>query len=580
MTSRTDDKSKESEFEYYLKSGMSPNHVISALKAIGKDQKEIDSFIEKYDVSRKRINKVIKKFVAKLESKYDHIDEQRLVHYGMKFAERYKFSQAEKDAFMNFIKNGDINKPYVPYDEMQYTEMTKFLGMTQNSVHTFAVKATDQAPLNEIAKLYELTKPLHNAVRQNYISYKSSSKQLLDATFNSEKMNPSICVHPLIVALFLNKIDCLEKRCLLSNIGRFTVHRTQQYFQSQGDRRYKYMNISLNDILKGELNYDAEFIFDIAKDPNSLNYISDETPMKNLLNRFTVQIELWKNVLLMRRGQFFSKSMSFSTSASDEIAGLETALSAYEWTYFDSPDLSLVNDEGSMLRKFLAVFSFRPTLTQISSLARSNDNTYSNISSLTRATYIYTPIVNIKLPNANETSSESVDISKSLSHYDWMVENKMIVPKNKKIIQSKDLIFFYVNRRYQSPFESSGMKFNYVVVPTPLTMTTLINNTSVTYDEVLNIGNKDYKISSVVIANPPSSTSEQLSSGCSSFIYNNDLRVDSDPEKITCYSPSFFINGSSKDTILQGVSDLLRCKTTLEQCGTIYVYTAEPTPSA
>lgn len=575
MTSRTDDKSKESEFDYYLKSGMSPNHVISALKAIGKDQKEIDSFIEKYDASRKRINKVIKKFVAKLESKYDHIDEQRLVHYGMKFADRYKFTQAEKDAFMNFIKNGDVNKPYVPYDEMQYTEMTKFLGMTQNSVHTFTVKATDQAPLNEIAKLYELTKPLHNAVRQNYLSYKNSQSKLLDLKFNPEKMNPSVSIHPLVVALFLNKIDCLEKRCLLTNIGRFTVHRTQQYFQSQGDRRYKYMNISLNDILKGELQYDAEFIYDIAKDPNSLNYISDETPMKNLLNRFTVQIELWKNVLLMRRGQFFSKSMTFSTSVSDEIAGFETALSSYEWTYFDSPDMSLVNDEGSMLRKFLAVFSFRPTLTQISSLARTNENTYSNISSLTRATYIYTPIVNIKLPQPEEKTS--VDLTKSLSHYDWMVENKMIVPKNKKIIQSKDLIFFYVNRRYQSPFESSGIKFNYVVVPTPLTMTTLINDTRVEYPSVLQISNKNYNVSSVIIANPPAKAGEQLSSGCSAFMFSNAYDdLPKDIETITCYSPYSFVDGSSTDTILKGVHDLLKCKEYLEQFGTIFIYTVKP----
>lgn len=575
MSSRTDDKSKESEFDYYLKSGMSPNHVISALKAIGKDQKEIDSFIEKYDVSRKRINKVIKKFVAKLESKYDHIDEQRLVHYGMKFADRYKFTQAEKDAFMNFIKNGDVNKPYVPYDEMQYTEMTKFLGMTQNSVHTFSVKATDQAPLNEIAKLYELTKPLHNAVRQNYISYKSSSLQLLTTKFNTEKMNPAVFIHPLIVALFLNKIDCLDKRCLLTNIGRFTVHRTQQYFQSQGDRRYKYMNISLNDILKGELQADAEFIFDIAKDPNSLNYISDETPMKNLLNRFTVQVELWKNVLLMRRGQFFSKSMTFSTSVSDEIAGLERALSSYEWTYFDSPDMSLVNDEGSMLRKLLAVFSFRPTLTQISSLARTNDNnSYSNISSLTRATYIYTPIVNIKIPNNEEKTS--VDLSKSLSHYDWMVENKMIIPKNKKIIQSKDLIFFYVNRRYQSPFESSGIKFNYVAIPTPLTMTTLINSTRVYFPEVLEINSKKYNISSVVVTNPPLSTSEQLSSGCTSFMYKPIDVAYPGTSTILCYSPSFFVDGTVTDNILQTIGDEVECKGIMEECGTIYVYVAEP----
>jgi hypothetical protein len=587
-SSRTDDKSKESEFDYYLKSGMSPNHVISALKAIGKDQKEIDSFIEKYDVSRKRIAKVIKKFVGKLEAKYDHIDEQRMIHYGMKFAEKYKFTQAEKDAFMNFIKNGDVNKPYVPYDEMQYTEMTKFLGMTQNSVHSFTVKATDQAPLNEIAKLYELTKPLHNAVRQNYIAYKSSAIQVMNARFSSEKYNPAIHIHPLIVALFLNKIPCLENRCLLTNIGRFTVHRTQQYFQSQGDRRYKYMNLSLNDILKNELQYDAAFIFEIAKDPNSLNYISDETPMKNLLNRFMVQIELWKNVLLMRRGQFFSKSMSFSQSKPDEISGLETVLSSYEWTYYDSPDMSLVNDEGTMLRKLLAVFSFRPTLTRISSLARSNDNVYSNISSLSRSTYIFTPIVNIKLPqNDGTVSSVSVDIEKSLSHSDWMIENKMLIPKNKQIIKSTDIIFFYVNRRYQSPFETEGNKFNYLVIPTPLTMTTLINNTIVNFPSSLSISSTTFDISSVIIANPPLTSNENLSSGCTAFIWKTpDVipTVDNYVSNITAYSPILFNDeitsgdgtGSNKGpNYLQNVTNESETRNLMRKNGTIYVYVAK-----
>ena len=421
---------------------MSPNHVISALKAAGKDQKEIDTFIEKYEQSRKRIAKVIKKFVSKIEAKYDHIDEQRLVHYGMKFADRYKFTQAEKDAFMNFIKNGDINKEYIPVDELQYTEMTKFLGMSQNSVHTFNVKATDQAPLNEIAKLYELTKPLHDAVRQSYLTYKNNS--LGGIKFNKDKMNPSIFIHPVVVALFLEKIDCLEKRCLLSNIGRFTVHRTQQYFQSQGDRRYKYMNLSLNNILKQELTCDAEFIFDIAKDPNSISYISEETPMKNLLNRFMVQIELWKNVVLMRRGQFFSKSLSFNITTTDDVSGLESVLSTYEWTYFDSPDMALVNDEGTMLRKLLAVFSLRPTLTQITTLASTGTTlgglASSNSVSTSRATYIYTPIVNIKLPSKSQPL-QSTTLSKALKNYDWFIENKMIVPKNKEIIKSKEIIF-------------------------------------------------------------------------------------------------------------------------------------------
>jgi len=261
--------------------------------------------------------------------------------------------------------------------------------------------------------------------------------------------------------------------------------------------------------------------------------------MKNLLSRFTVQIELWKNILSLRAGQFYSKSSSFLTTVDDNISRLTNVLASYEWTYFDSPDMSHVQDEGTMLRKILAVFSIRPTLTQIASYINKAGIGYTNLGSVSRSTFIYTPVCNVKLPvSLTGTSVTSIDLEKSLSQSDWFIENKMLIPKNKSVIYSNKVLFFYVNRRYQSPLTTSTVSFNYVAVPTTMSNLTSINKTPLDIKYVMKLGNDNFNLRSVVIVNPL--YDGKLSTGCAALVViPTELEARRTQDTYSLYNPVF-----------------------------------------
>ena len=56
-----EERGKDTEFEFYLKSGLPSSQIVSMLELQKKDRKEIDAFIAKYDAARKKIAKLIKK---------------------------------------------------------------------------------------------------------------------------------------------------------------------------------------------------------------------------------------------------------------------------------------------------------------------------------------------------------------------------------------------------------------------------------------------------------------------------------------------------------------------------------------
>ena len=517
-----DRHSKDELLNFYLKIGLPTSQVEQALKAQVKDQKELDALLEAYEPRIKRVRKLANKFKEKIEQRYGHLDTPELMVKGIKFASKHNLSEAEVEAFKRLALKGDTESQYLPFQELGYTEMSKFLGFSSFPGQTFNVKSADYAPLNKIAELYESSKVIHAAMRNNVIMYRSCAPDALTGTFDKDKHNVNMFVHPLLLALFLPKIDVLEKRMLFSNIGRMVVQRTQVYFQTQGDDKknfMKYANWNMNDLLPGELEADLELAYDMARDPNSLNYFSNESPMTNLLKRYTIQIELWKNVLALRQGKFYSRGESFNTD--DGIMGLIKVLSSYDWTHFDSPDSYQTHDEGTLLRKLLAVFSFRPTFTQISSFSHRTGLGYSNLGAVSRSTFINTPICNIKLPvniyGGGPAQGPAVRLTSALTQSDWFIENKMLVPKNKSVIHSRKIIFFYVNRRHQSVnFASVDMGFRYLSVPTSMTGMTSINTTELAFDDELIIGNDRFNLTSVVVLNPL--LEGQLSTGCSSIV--------------------------------------------------------------
>jgi hypothetical protein len=594
---RISDKQSNGELlNFYLKVGLAPSQVEQLLKQQISDSDQVDKLVSEYEPRLKKIKKLAKKFVMKIEQRYGHLDTPELMRKGIKFASKHNLSEAEIEAFKRLSLKGDVDTPYTSFQDMEYTEMAKFFGFSSHHAHNIPVKATDQAPLNELARLYEQSKPIHSAIRNNLAIYEECSPDTLAGEYDSTKHNSNSYIHPLIVALFLPTIAPLQDRMMMSNIGRLVVQRTQLYFQTQADSAKqfnKYSQMMPNgDMLQGELQADLELAYDISRDPNSLNYFSEESPMSNLLKRFTIQIELWKNILSLRSGKFFAQGDSFDTNNS--IAGLQQVLSSYDWTYFDSPDLYQVQDEGTLLRKLLAVFSYRPTFTQVSSFVH-RTGMGQNFGSMAQATFINTPICNVKLPqmqnNQNgQNAQDSIRLENALQQSpDWFIENKMLIPKQKTVMHSNKVIFFYVNRRHhQINYPNVNLGFNYVNTPGQISgqrsMTT-INTSIVEYSDVIHVGSSGtrFVFKSAVVLNE---LIGNLSAGCSSIVLSENVRGLGNEDTMLMYNPLACANlvydgiTTRRNRPLSSVfenatQNSVSWRNELEQRGTVYVYVDE-----
>jgi hypothetical protein len=511
MSNRTNTSTNTDDMEGYLQLDLPPQQLANMLRAEGVEEKEIDARIEKYEASRHKIRKYIRKFIEKIERKYGDLDVPELIKKGMKFAQKHGFTKSEERKFINQVMTGDVDTPYIPFQEMAYTEMSKFLGFS--TLPSFMnIKATDHSILDEISTLFHASTGLHGAIKNNLSTYKSCAPEAITGKYDRDKHNITEFIHPVIVALFLPKISSLEKRMLISNIGRMIIQRSSHLL-----RQFRGYSAT---VIQTELNADLELMYDIAKDPNSMNYFSDDTPLANLLKRFKIQIELYKNVISLRDGKYYSKSDSdFSTGS--HVSGLGKILQSYEWTYFDSPEFYHVQDEGTFLRKLLSVFSLRPTFTQLSSLMTTSTMGYSNFGAA-RMTFVNTPIINVKLPRnmygATQAVGAHVRLNSALSQTENFIENKMIIPKHKMVIHSRDLVFFYANRRYHTiNFTNMDISLRYINLPGTMSSITSVNQTELHFEEDFPIGNERFYLRSVVVLNNVPK-SEFATTGCSSIV--------------------------------------------------------------
>ena len=439
---------KDDDFEFYLKNSIPTREIIAILKAQKKDQKEIDTFVEKYEVSKKQVNKMLNKFIQKIEYKYGVLDETELLGKGLKFAAKHKFTEAEKSAFIRKVLKGNIESPLIP-DEFANTTMSKFFGLNSSNSHLLDIKAPDQAALAEIVKKYNENKLVYFAVNNQSKAFDDDKfKKNITDTTQRTKVNKYVHVHPLVVALFGNKIDYIDEKMVVGNIGRMVAMRSRPL-----------VNFTETSVTKAELLADMNLLVDFSRDPNGLSYFSNDTPMVNLLKRFLIQIKLWFNVLAIRdTGKVYSKN-TFDTMKEDGITAFLKALSEYEWTYFDSPELFQYNDECTVLKKIMAVFSWRPTNVQIVASRAGTipgATTLGDMQSLVqgwKTQFITIPVINIKL-NHNAAPTDQVPLNSSLEQTEWFLENKMFVPKQRKFYSTDRVLLFNIIRKYQKTVAS------------------------------------------------------------------------------------------------------------------------------
>jgi hypothetical protein len=515
MSSRTENSTQEEElnFDFYLKHDIPAEQVRSILKHKKMNEDKIEETVQKLSDARERVKKYARKFIEKIDQYYGLHDVPAIVKKAAKFAEKHELTNVERDAIVALALKGDVNNTFNPLNQLKHSEMSKFMGIESPAGQVLNIQSKDYQPLNEIVKLFETSRIIHTDIKNQLSLYRECAMEAVNGQYDKNRANLSIHIHPVVVALFLPKIDAIEKRMLYTNIGRVVLQRALPYINR---------HIQLWDnVMPGELESEWELTCDFVTDPNSLQYFTEDTPVTNMLKRFTIQIELWKNVLNLRQGRYYSLG---SYGSDDGINGLLRVLSQYDWSYFDSPDMYHIQDEGSVLRKLLAVFSFRPTFARIDSITTRNlVSANANYSGLQRTTFLNIPIVNVRIPSVYAVNAGSVSISlnNALSQSDFFIEHKSLVPKSKSVMYSKDVVFFYVNRRYQAVNYAhiNTCRFSYTSLPyqTWNVGQAAINFTPVLFDPQMEIGNTAYKLRSLVtVYRPP--VAENITAGSSCVV--------------------------------------------------------------
>ena len=499
---------EETNFDFYLKHDIPVEQVRSMLRHKKMDDDKIESTVNKLVEARDRVRKYARKFIEKIDQHYGLHDVPSIIKKAVKYAEKHELSTAEKDAVVALALKGDAGNNFTLLNQLRYSEMSKFMGIQTTGGEVLNLQAKDHKPLNEIVSLFEASRIVHTDIKNQLALYRDCAIEAVTADYDKNRANLSIHIHPVVVALFLPKIEALERRMLCTNMGRIVIQRSTPYTN-------RHIPVWDNAI-QGEMEAEWHLTIDIVNDPNSLAYFSDDTPITNMHKRFRIQVELWKNVLNLRQGRLYSLA---GYDADDGITGLLRVLSTYDWSYFDAPDMYHIQDEGTVLRKLLAVFSLRPTFAQMTTLSPRAVLGYSNYNALQRTTFLNIPVVNVRLPTVLQ-QQQPVSLEKSLSQTDFFIEHKTLVPKFRSVMYTQQLLFFYVNRRYQA-VNVARMDFRLAYTSVPYQSwnvgQTAINDTPVDFKYVQQVGDRQLDLRSIVtVYRPP--LAENVVGGSSAIV--------------------------------------------------------------
>lgn len=528
------------ELDFFLKRDIPDHQVIAILKTQNKSEEEIQRILVKLQESREKVNKNVNKVLQKISGKLFGIDDiPERVKRGMHYAKKYELNETEMMVLKKHLMESSPSALEYSYiDELRYTQMSNFLGFDSSSlmsrhpcyplpqfgmknVQVLKLQPKDHAKVHDIAVAYERSKFLYTDIQRQTALYEDCAPQAITGKYDKDKHNSSIFIHPVLAALFIPKIEYLEKRMLLTNIGRMVLMRAQPYLSD----KYNFTDFNM---VPQQFENDMDFAYDIAYDPNSLDYFtgSDNTPIDNLTKRYNIQQELWKNVLFLRQGKYFGLPSSYGEDDKTGIVGLMKVLNSYEWAYFDSPDMYANMDDGNFLRKLLSVFSIRPTYVQYSTIGMPmmypGVNPYNEFS---RPTFTHIPMITIRLPQPNiGQPAPVVSIIGSLNLDDVVMEHKVPVFKRRTVYCTSSVMFFYVHRKQANVniANIAGSYIRFANVPGSLYGKPSLNETPIDVATTLQIGSDTLNLKSVVVSQAiplTSSGSNVLLTSASFIVY-------------------------------------------------------------
>ena len=475
-------------------------------RSIG-DEKLVEKIQQAFIERHTEISKKAKKFAELVRAKY--ADSKYPFHVLLEKAYKYKVKHGLKDEeFIEFqrIYETELVGLKSPEVYVPSTNIQKVLGNVSVDLQGFAkLSDKDYEILQNILKLNATSKPLHSQVLLQSMQYEDCGIEATTGEYKKEFHNVSNHIHPVIAALFLPKVDALEQHFIHSNITAIVDSRyNKKQFGSLADAQL----------------YDA-----LIKDPNDIVCNSHST-MGDLYNRAQLQNQLWNAVLSLRNGRYYDNS----------FREFITAVDSCRMNKYDSPDLIYGRYDGTILKRILSAFSFRPTViatTPIGDLY--NVHPYQqNI----RPVVTYVPMINLKLPYTPNDNSPIL-LENALAQTQLLLENGMVVQKNTSLIYSRGVLFFYIDRRSNIIYNTqSQLSFN-IKLPTAVAGFERLNQRPVNFDKVINIRQDEYRLRSVIVSEVNDLAEESdLVVGSSALIMNHiDYSVGRNQDEYLIYDP-------------------------------------------
>jgi len=415
--------------------------ILEELKNKYKDEEIVDSIMRKFNEKMKRVKKLAEKIKERLVAKYPNLSMKEYIEKIADYKKKYNFDDSEASAIINLIFLSKSNFSNPEAFDVNYNEMSKALGFVPASYNLggkLHVKKDELDQLQMIVTIASATKELHDQVTLQSLIYKDCDQVAIQDTFDKNKINIFSFIHPVVAALFIPKFELLDQHMLLASIAKIVAYKSNgQELQTQPE---------------------YELYWDIATDPAETACVNKTKPFTDLVNRCNVQTKLWEAVLNLRQGKYYTNDLSSFIMAIDNCRA----------SVFDAADLAYVKDEGTIMRKLLAAFSIRPTIVMTMPVYGITPLT-SHISSISTSHITTLPMITMRIPMTLGKKSDPIDLETSLSQEQLYIHHRQLTVKQQQILYSRELLIFYVHRRYQS-FNTARLTNPYTISYLPITM--------------------------------------------------------------------------------------------------------------
>jgi len=492
-SSKGDKSIVDKEVKRLLKSGGNEQDAWYKLKSkFNNNPALMNSIYEAYKDKYKYIYKKASKFKSLLFNKYAglNLSQEELIHKAKKYQRKYKLTDEE---FSMFIMLATTDRAlFTNLYNVANSKMASALGYdaVMQTASKLNVKETEYKDVEETLRLHAETKALHQQVVLQHFTFGDCAPEALLGKFDRVKSNGYSFIHPILAALFLPKFQSLDETMLVANIGSI-VERKQR-----------------GEPLTTQPDYNLYWA--MITDPNDIVCSSLDSAAKDLKIRFKLQTRVWDSVLKLRQGKYYQDSQ--------HNVDFMTAIDECRSNVYDAPDLTYVRDEGTILRRLLSSFSLRPTIVSINRLSTIAVNTF-DANSISQLTTV--PMVTLRLPvSFTAGSGAPLRLEEALTQPQWFIENKMIVPKSLSLVYSKDVLFFFIGRRFQTiNLSRYTSPYNFNALPMTVSGWETLNEYPIHYNETLSIMGDSYTLRSVVLIECFSVGQRKVISGCSTLVF-------------------------------------------------------------